>query len=40
MEDLIWLDAVQFADHGGWQNDSQFVMQMGQPYLIALLRRA
>ena len=36
MEDLIWLDAVQFADYGGWQVDSQFVLQMGQSYLIAL----
>ena len=36
MEQTIWIDAAGFADRGGWQVDSQFVLQMGQPFLIAI----
>ncbi|MCX8035957.1 MAG: FAD-dependent oxidoreductase [Candidatus Sumerlaeia bacterium] len=32
---VVWLEAEQFADCGGWSNDSQFVAQMGSPYLLA-----
>jgi hypothetical protein len=31
----IWLEAEQFADCGGWSNDSQFMDLMGSPYLLA-----
>jgi len=33
---MIWLEAEQFDDRGGWSNDAQFVDQMGSPYLLAL----
>ncbi len=31
----IWVDAEDFDDYGGWWMDTQFVPQMGSPYLIA-----
>jgi hypothetical protein len=31
----VWLEAEQFADYGGWFNDSQFMDVMGSPYLLA-----
>lgn len=31
----IWLDTVEFENYGGWQLETQFVREMGQPYLIA-----
>ncbi|MBM3334839.1 FAD-dependent oxidoreductase, partial [Candidatus Sumerlaeota bacterium] len=34
-ESTIWLEAEQFDQRGGWVNDSQFIDQMGSPYLIA-----
>ncbi|MGC6455159.1 MAG: FAD-dependent oxidoreductase [Coraliomargaritaceae bacterium] len=30
-----WVDAEDFDDYGGWWMDTQFVPQMGSPYLIA-----
>jgi len=33
--DVIWLEAEQFADTGGWVNDPQFVDLMGSPFLLA-----
>ena len=32
---VLWLEAEQFADIGGWVNDPQFVDIMGSPYLLA-----
>jgi len=32
---VIWLEAEQFADTGGWSNDPQHVDIMGSPYLLA-----
>jgi len=32
---IVWLEAEQFADCGGWSNDPQFVALMGSPYLLA-----
>jgi hypothetical protein len=32
---VVWLEAEQFRDTGGWSNDSQFVDLMGSPYLLA-----
>ena len=32
---VIWLEAEQFAETGGWSNDSQHVDLMGSPYLLA-----
>jgi hypothetical protein len=32
---LLWLEAEQFANTGGWANDAQFVDIMGSPYLLA-----
>lgn len=32
---VVWLEAEQFADCGKWSNDTQFVAQMGSPYLLA-----
>jgi len=31
----IWIDTVNFMNLGGWQPETQFVREMGQPYLIA-----
>ncbi|MDR1061976.1 MAG: FAD-dependent oxidoreductase, partial [Clostridiales bacterium] len=33
-----WIDAIQFERKGGWQEDTQFLLQMGQGYLIAIDR--
>ncbi len=33
---MTWLDAAAFDDKGGWKVDSQFVLQMGQAYLLAI----
>ena len=33
-ESLV-IEAEQFATHGGWQIDTQFIETMGSPYLIA-----
>ncbi len=35
-ENLIWIEAEQFPNHGGWTNDAQFIDQMGSPYLLAV----
>ena len=32
---VLWIEAEQFADKGGWVNDPQFVDLMGSPYLLA-----
>ena len=32
---VVWLETERFDDHGGWVNDSQFIDQMGSPYLLA-----
>lgn len=32
---VIWLEAEQFDETGGWSNDSQHVDIMGSPYLLA-----
>ncbi len=32
---FIWIDAEDFTDYGGWWMDTQFVPQMGSPYLLA-----
>jgi hypothetical protein len=32
----IWCEAELFRDLGGWTNDSQFVDQMGSPFLLAI----
>ena len=31
----IWIDAVEFKNRGGWVLETQFVREMGQPYLMA-----
>ena len=31
----IWIEAESFEDWGGWVNDTQFMDQMGSPYLLA-----
>ncbi|MEO0794449.1 MAG: FAD-dependent oxidoreductase [Verrucomicrobiota bacterium] len=31
----LWIDAEDFDDYGGWWMDTQFVPQMGSPYLLA-----
>ena len=33
--EFVFLEAEQFADHGGWDLDQQFMDQMGSPYLLA-----
>ncbi len=32
---LLFLEAEQFADTGGWDTDQQSMDQMGSPYLLA-----
>jgi hypothetical protein len=34
-ESVVWLEAEQFDETGGWSNDCQFVDLMGSPYLLA-----
>ncbi|MCM2371814.1 FAD-dependent oxidoreductase [Aporhodopirellula aestuarii] len=31
----IFVETESFADHGGWKLDTQFIEQMGSPYLLA-----
>lgn len=33
---VVWLEAEALAEHGGWTLDSQFIDQMGSPYLMAI----
>jgi hypothetical protein len=35
VEGLLWIDAEDFADYGGWRIDTQFVHKMGSAYLLA-----
>ena len=35
-EQVLWIEAEQFAEAGGWVNDSQFVDVMGSPYRAEL----
>ena len=30
----VLVEAESFADHGGWSLDTQFIREMGSPYLI------
>ncbi len=32
---LVWVETELFDDRGGWINETQFVDQMGSPYLMA-----
>ena len=32
---VIWCETELFDDHGGWLSDTQFVDQMGSPFLLA-----
>ena len=32
---VVWVEAEQFAEAGGWVNDTQFVGIMGSPHLLA-----
>jgi hypothetical protein len=34
--EIIWLETERFEDHGGWVSDTQFIDQMGSPYLLAI----
>ncbi len=31
----VFVEAESFADRGGWKLDTQFIQQMGSPYLLA-----
>jgi len=31
----VFVEAESFTDHGGWKLDTQFIQQMGSPYLLA-----
>ena len=35
MTNTYWIDAAEFAEKGGWKEDSQFTHLMGSAYLIA-----
>jgi len=35
---ILWKEAERIEDAGGWVNDTQFVDQMGSPYLLAIGR--
>ncbi len=35
VDGLLWIDAEDFADYGGWRFETQFVYNMGSPYLLA-----
>ncbi len=34
-DEVIWLETERFDDRGGWALDTQFIDQMGSPYLLA-----
>ncbi|MCX7044169.1 MAG: FAD-dependent oxidoreductase [Candidatus Sumerlaeota bacterium] len=34
-DDIVWLETERFNDCGGWISDTQFIDQMGSPYLLA-----
>jgi hypothetical protein len=34
-EDSLFVEAESFAEHGGWKLDTQFIGEMGSPYLLA-----
>ena len=34
-ETTVLVEAESFAEHGGWQLDTQFIHEMGSPYLLA-----
>ena len=31
----VFVEAESFTDHGGWSLDTQFIREMGSPYLLA-----
>ena len=31
----IWIDTIEFKNYGNWEKETQFVREMGQPYLVA-----
>ena len=31
----VFIEAESFQEHGGWKLDTQFIQQMGSPYLLA-----
>ena len=33
--DRILIETESFSDHGGWKLDTQFIREMGSPYLLA-----
>ncbi|MEM9826631.1 MAG: FAD-dependent oxidoreductase [Planctomycetota bacterium] len=33
--DSVFIETESFDDHGGWKLDTQFIQQMGSPYLLA-----
>ena len=33
--DEILIETESFSDHGGWKLDTQFIREMGSPYLLA-----
>ncbi|MEO0793862.1 MAG: FAD-dependent oxidoreductase [Verrucomicrobiota bacterium] len=35
VDGYLWIDAEDFQDYGGWWMDTQFVPQMGSPFLLA-----
>ena len=35
VEGLVWIDAEDFLDYGGWRLDTQFVHTMGSAFLLA-----
>ena len=34
-QEFVFVEAEQFANHGGWELDQQSMEQMGSPYLLA-----
>lgn len=35
MPAMIWIDAIEFQEYGGWKKDTQFTHLMGSAYLLA-----
>ena len=35
VDGFLWIDAEDFANYGGWRFETQFVYNMGSPYLLA-----
>ena len=39
LAERILIETESFTNHGGWKLDTQFIREMGSPYLLAQVSR-